>query len=352
LVGFFLLWQWKSKRVRFVLPIIIVGLCTTVAIELRLLYQYDREYEATNQSLFYVLSVLEENAKSGEPLLLEANANATHERFIMNYNRVEGVRPIVLDFAPAESASEVDKGCIPDWAIYERGEVCLDSDYPPVMLDWYAIQAIDFLAEHHERIWYLAHNSEFYTWSVRPTERYLTERFYLIHDYRTDNAGVRLLEYRTVNAPNRYDFRLPEVTTNLIYDDTIRLQGFTLPLGTSYKAGDVIPITLWWQPLRPIDTDYVVAWFVVKSDFALPPIQGMDFMPDGGFAPTSQWQVEKIVWDNHAVQLPSDVPLGEYRIWVLLYPTASGGEERLSVTGAETMDGNIGILPITLTVSQ
>ncbi|MDQ7034386.1 MAG: hypothetical protein Q9P01_05990, partial [Anaerolineae bacterium] len=146
MLGLLLLWRWKSKKLRFLLPIITLGLIITVSVELRLLYQYDREYEATNQALFEVLAVLEQNATDGEPLLLEANADVTHERFTMNYNRVAVIRPIVLDFPPAEAASEADRGCVADWAVYEREAVCLDSDYPPAMLDWYAIEAIDFLA--------------------------------------------------------------------------------------------------------------------------------------------------------------------------------------------------------------
>ena len=349
--GLLLLWQWKVNRLRLLLPVMGIGLLLTASVELRLLYQHDRQYEADNQALLHVLSILEANAADGEPLLLEANADVTHERFIMNYNRVDNIRPIVLGFPPAESASETARGCEPDWVVYERERVCLDSDYPPAMLDWYAVEAIDFLAERHERIWFLAHNSEFFMWSVRPIERYLNERFYRIEEYRTDNPGVRLLLYSTVNAPNRYDFRLPEYETNLTYENLIRLSGFTLPAGRAYEAGDVVPITLWWLPLRPITTDYVVAWFIVSRESGQPVKQGMDSMPDAGLAPTSQWQVDEPVYDNRALQLPDDIAPGEYDIWVLLYPAASGGAERLSVTGGETVEGEIGVLPITLTIS-
>jgi hypothetical protein len=351
IMGLLLLWQWKMKRLRLLLPIIIISLLLTTSIELRLLYQHDRQYEANNQALFDVLSLLDTNAVDGEPLLLEANADVTHERFIMNYSRVDNVRPIVLGFPPAESASETDRGCVPDWVVYERERVCLEMDYPPAMLDGYAVEAIDYLAERHERIWFLAHNSEFFAWSVRPIERYLNERFYRIHEYRTDNPGVRLLLYSTVNAPSRYDFRLPEHTTNLSYENMIRLSGFTLPSGTVYRAGDIVQIMLWWQPLSPIGADYVVAWFIVSRESGQPVAQGMDSMPDAGFAPTSQWQVGELVYDNRAIQLPVDIAVGEYHIWILLYPAASGGTERLSVTGDETIEDEIGVLPITLTVA-
>ena len=185
---------------------------------------------------------------------------------------------------------------------------------------------------------------------MRPIERYLGERFYLLHEFTTSDPTVRLLEYSTVNAPSRYDFRLPEQLTNLIYDESIALMGFTLPQGTEYQAGDVVPITFWWRLLRPITTDYVVAWFLTESDFSQPPIQGLDTMPNAGFSPISQWNTGDLILDNRAIELAMDIPAGEYKIWVLLYSTATGEPVRLSVTGDETLDNEIGVLPITITI--
>jgi hypothetical protein len=349
IIGLFALSQWQHRRVRLLVPVITAALLVTMAIELRLLYQFDGLYEAPNQALHEMLAVLDAESEGGEPLLLEANADVTHERFVMNYNRVDSIRPIIIEIPVYEATSEEDSGCVRDWVI-EIQQVCLDSDYPPAMLDWHSIVVIDMLAEQHERIWFLAHNSQFLPWAVRPVEHYLGERFYLLREFTTSDPTVRLLEYSTVNAPNRYDFRLPEQTTNLIYDESIALMGFTLPEGTEYRAGDVVSITLWWQALEPIDTDYVVAWFIVKADFAQPPLQGRDSMPEAGFSPTSQWNTGDMIWDNRAIELPVHIPAGEYRIWILLYSTASGEPVRLAVTGTETQDNEIGILPVTITV--
>jgi hypothetical protein len=349
IIGLFALSQWQHRRVRLLVPVITAVLLVTMALELRSLYQSDSLYEAPNQALHEMLAALDAESEGGEPLLLEANADVTHERFIMNYNRVDGIRPIIIEIPVSEATSEQDRGCVRDWVI-EIQQICLDSDYPHAMLDWYSILAIDILAEQHERIWFLAHNSQYLPWAVRPVERYLGERFYLLREFTTSDPTVRLLEYSTVNAPNRYDFRLPEQATNLVYDESIALLGFTLPNGTEYHAGGVVPITLWWQALESIDTDYVVAWFIVKADFAQPPLQGRDSMPDAGFSLTSQWNTDDLIWDNRAIELPTDMPAGEYRIWVLLYATVSGEPVRLTVTGDKTQDNEIGILPVTITV--
>jgi hypothetical protein len=349
ITGLFVLSQWQHRRVRWLSPIIAIVMIITMTIELRLLYQSDGLYEAPNQALHEMLAVLDAESEAGEPLLLEANADVTHERFIMNYNRVDGIRSIIIEIPASEATSEEDSGCVRDWVIEEQ-QVCLDSDYPPAMLDWYSIVVIDTLAQQHESIWFLAHNSQFLPWAVRPVERYLGERFYLLREFTTADPTVRLLEYSTVNAPNRYDFRLPEQPTNLAYGESIALSGFTLPEGTTYHAGDVVPITLWWQALESIETDYVVAWFIVKADFAHPPLQGRDSMPNAGFSPTSQWNTGDLIWDNRAIELPMDMPAGEYRIWVLLYSTVSGEPVRFTVTGTETQDNEIGILPVMITV--
>ena len=351
IVSLSLLWHWQRPRVRWILLVLVGVLIINTGVGLRLLYLRDREYDATKQPLFDMLQILETEAEAGQPLLLEGDFDSSHEDFLLNYNRVPTVRPIIIGFSPGENASEQDSGCVRDTAVYEREIACISSDYPPEMVELYAPHAIDFLAERHDRIWFLAHNSAFLPWSVRPTEQYLSAKYYPLGEVQTPDPTVRLLEFSTIAAPNRYDVRLPEVRTNLVYDDAIHLSGFTLPMGTTYTPGDVVPITLWWQTSRQLEADYVVAWFIVKDDATLPPIQGMDSMPDVGFAPTSQWQPNIPVWDNRAIELPPNMPSGIYRIWVLLYPPESGGTVRLPVRGSETIDGEIGVLPIELIIS-
>ncbi|MCA9913581.1 MAG: hypothetical protein KC496_09545, partial [Anaerolineae bacterium] len=222
------------------------------------------------------------------------------------------------------------------------------SDYPAELLELYVPRAIDFLAANHERIWLLAPNSEFLPWAVRPVERYLGENFYLIEQYRTDDPTVRLLLYSTVRAPNRYELRLPEQATDLRYADEIRLMGFTLPNGMTYTPGDVLPITLFWQAQDTPSQNPVVAWFLVADSEPFAPVQGFDSVPDAGFRSVLSWQAGEIIYDNRALQIPVDLPPGAYRIWVLMYAAGSGGTQRLPVIGDETIDGEIGVLPVTV----
>lgn len=305
-------------------------------IGLRTLYEEDPLFWANKPALFEVLRIVEEEAQDGEPLLL---ADDTYSRFILNYYDGNLARPIVLGFQPGEAPSDV---AVPR----------VVSDYPPELLELYVPRAIDFLAANHDRIWLLASNSEFLPWAVRPVERYLGENYYLIREYRTDDPTVRLLLYSTVRAPNRYELRLPEQTTDLHYGDDINLRGFTLPRGTAYAPGDVLPITLFWQAQETPQQEAVVAWFLVAEDSSFAPVQGLDSLPDAGFRSMQSWHPGEIIYDNRAMQLPEDLPPGEYFIWVLLYAPGSGGTQRLPVEGTETIDGEIGVLPVMVRIGR
>ncbi len=305
-------------------------LAVITALGLRSLHENDPLYWAHKSALFDVLAIVEAEAEDGEPLLLADN---TYSRFIMNYHDLDRVRPLVLGFPPGEAPSDI-------------APPRLESDYPPELLENYAPRAIDFLAGHHERIWLLAPNSEFLPWAVRPVERYLGENYFLLREYRTDDPTVRLLLYSTVRAPNRYEFRLPEQTSDLRYGEAIDLLGYTLPEGARYAPGDILPVTFFWQALEPTTRDAVVAWFLAPADDRTLPIQGFDSAPDAGFRRTFTWTPSEVIYDNRALQLPKDLPAGEYRIWVLLYEAGSGGVQRLSVSGGEIRDDDIGVLPV------
>jgi hypothetical protein len=336
LIAGFVIWR-RIKRSNLALLALSLIFLLTTGIGLRLLYENDRQYWANKPQLFQMLDILQQNAENGEPLLLAGSSDVSYERFIMNYNRLNTIRPVVLGFQEGERASS-------------QAEPTIVSDYNTDLFAWDIPRIIDHLANHHERIWWLAHNSIYLTWSIRPEERYLSENYYLLHEYTTDDPTVRLLEFSTVRAPNRYDFRLPEHLSNLQYGDSIRLQGFTLPSGTHYKAGDIVPITFYWQSDAVLEQDYVVAWFIVSED-GTSLIQGIDSMPDDNFSPTSTWQANHFVLDNRAIELPLDIPDGTYRIWVLMYPLGTDGTVRLPVTGDEVKEGEIAILPISLIIT-
>ena len=189
-------------------------------------------------------------------------------------------------------------------------------------------------------------------WSIRPVERFMVMHYYPIRELTPDppDPRIRLIEYSTVHAPDPFAFRGPDTLSDLRFGDSIRLTGYILPSGTTYKAGDVVPVSLYWQTDQPLQHDYTVAYFVADIS-ASRAIQGSDTQPAWGFAPTSSWQPNVPQWDNRALRLPPDIATGTYQIWLRLYQVDDSNAQ-LVVTGTNVKDKTIGILPIQITVTN
>lgn len=334
LIALVLLWQ---KRFRWLLWVLLIANLVVLNFGLRHLYWHDPEYWANKPALFEALAILQTES-DGEPLFLAGGADVTYERFIMNYNREHQFRPVVLGFQKGEATSNV-----------AAAEVPFDDNITD-LFDWDIPRIVDFIANRHERFWWLAHNSEFTPWAVRVEERYFAENYYLLREFPSSDPLVRLQEYSSVRAPHPYDFRLPEYLSDLRFGEHIRLYGFTLPLGTEYQAGDDVPISFYWQSDELLDTDYTISWFIVSETGAYSNLQGIDSRPSGGFAPTTGWVINQFVIDNRARELPTDLPAGNYQIWLRIYPTGTNGETPLPITEGEVIDGVLGVLPITLSI--
>ncbi|MBC7250096.1 MAG: hypothetical protein H5T62_07415, partial [Anaerolineae bacterium] len=109
-----------------------------------------------------------------------------------------------------------------------------------------------------------------------------------------------------------------------------RLLGYILDTSRAYPGGD-LELTLVWQGLAAMDTDYHVFVHLEKEGRLW--AQG-DNAPGCGFKPTSAWQVGQVVVDPaYIVSLPEDVPPGEYPLLVGMYELDSG--QRLPVYGAD-----------------
>lgn len=321
-------WRWPMPGLIgavFILLLLVYG-------GLRQLYATDTLYRQ-NAALEQVMDVLEVESRPGDVLLLTDNV---YNNFFFNNNRLT-LRVITLPFPPGERASPDEP---PRVVSHNPADLLVsNSTYIiPALLDHFSIK--------WQRVWVLANYGPFTPWAVRPVERYLSQRHYVLRVFDTPDPTVRLLEYSLIRAPDPYDFVSPEILTDLRYGESIALQGYTLPERKLYQPGDVLAVSFAWLTDTALSTDYVVAWFVARADGSAPLLQGRDTPPYDGFAPTSTWQPGIPVWDNHALRLPPDLPSGEYRLWVVLYQFMPDGSlERLPVSGAEAINGTIGVLP-------
>jgi mannosyltransferase len=115
-----------------------------------------------------------------------------------------------------------------------------------------------------------------------------------------------------------------------VFDGKIRLLGYDFG-PTSYRPGEAVPLTLYWQAVGQIDRRYKVFTHVmgevynINSDNFLWGQQ--DNEPDNNQRPTTTWRSREIVVDAYAIPLDPQAPPGVYQIVIGLYDPVTG--ERL-----------------------
>jgi hypothetical protein len=324
--GFSLRSQWQYVM----LPISLI-----VLIGLGLHFINDDDlYSGANPSLRAALPLIQSNTQPGDVMLLADNE---YEPFFLNHGKLAYPRVISLPDSPGEQPSPEQP---PE----------IRSTNPDVLLLKTSVPLIYNLAQFHPTLWLMADLGPWHPWAVRPVERFMVTHYYPIRELAPDppDPRVRLIEYSTVHAPDPFAFRGPDNLSDLRFGDSIQLTGFTLPSGTTYKSGDVVPISLYWQTEQPLQHDYTVAYFVADASTH---IQGTDSQPSWGFDPTTSWQPNTPRWDNRALRLPTNLPAGTYQIWLRLYQS-DDSTVQLPVTGVDVKDNTIGILPVQITVTN
>ena len=322
----------RLAAVSLLLPLAFVGL---TGVMLRQVMR-DPYYLPDRPGLLPMIDILRAETGPGDILLL---SNREYENVFLNLGKLDGARVVGLSKQPGDRPSETQDPVV----------VAANAD---VLVDNEALPFIHSLIATRDRIWLLENKGPAFDWAVRPVEQFMAAHYYPLRLIETDppDPTVRLLEYATVDAPDPYRFLNPETLTGFTFGDSFELTGYTLPLGTHYLAGDVLPISLMWRANAPLPADYTVAWFVRAADGA-PVVQGMDSRPRGDFERTSTWAAGMTTWDNRAVVLPDGLAPGEYQLWVKVYARdASFNPVDLPASGGDVLDGVIAVLPTTIRV--
>lgn len=98
------------------------------------------------------------------------------------------------------------------------------------------------------------------------------------------------------------------------------------------RHGATVRLTLHWQGLRPMETDYTVFVHIVDEEGTI--WAQRDDMPVAGERPTSSWELGEMVSDEHEMMIPLDGPREGYAVEVGLYDAETG--DRLPVAGGAT----------------
>ncbi|MFN8376378.1 MAG: hypothetical protein U0694_26340 [Anaerolineae bacterium] len=319
-----------STRMRRGLSLVLppVALLLAMYITLRLLY-VDRLYWGENPELHAAVATIDQVTQPPDMVFVTGRE---HIVFMLNYGAVHHARLVGLPFQRGEQYSPEQ----PPLVESDNLDDLLDESTPPLL------RAAALQREH---LWLLTEFGPFHPWARRVVEHWMAREYYPLQVIEIAPA-VRLLEFAT--ATPLANQTPVDRGTNLRFGDHLQLQQVTLPLGTEYHAGDALPVTFYWQTDAVLDTSYTVAFFLADESGVR--VHGTDSPPQLGFAPTNTWQPGIPVHDNRALRLPADLPAGAYQLWLVLYPSGTDGSTRLAVTGSTTPDGEIAILPLTITV--
>ena len=132
----------------------------------------------------------------------------------------------------------------------------------------------------------------------------LTASPYEIHE------GTRLYSHRYDRVADDVITTYADVTGDIFALHKATLHGELL-------AGEDITVTLLWTAESPPPADYSVS-VVVLDENGVTRAQH-DGPPFDGQAMTSTWEVGRLQYDQHKINLPIDLPLGNYTIGVKVY---------------------------------
>ena len=116
--------------------------------------------------------------------------------------------------------------------------------------------------------------------------------------------------------------------------ETLGFLGFSLAAQENWQPGDWLPLTLQWQVSEEIHTRYRIFVQLLYPEGQLAVTQ--DSEPGGNLQPTTNWRLGATITDRHALPLPLDLPPGEYRLSIGVYPLWQPNE-RLHTDGGNTL---------------
>ena len=192
-----------------------------------------------------------------------------------------------------------------------------------------AAALINFEALRHETMWLVMPYGPFNAFTIRPTERYMVEQYYPVNVIEASQRA-RAIQFVPADGVSENDWQTEQAYN---FGDLFALTRASLPNGLTYNAGDVIPVSLIWQPIDEISRDYSISVQVGEIDTLIPLVQ-RDTTPQGQFGYTSRWQIGETYDDHHGLRLPDEIASGEYCLNIIVYYWEDGA--RLAI---QTQDG-------------
>lgn len=215
--------------------------------------------------------------------------------------------------------ANVYRGALPVYGLFQRNEL-RQADVP----------VFAHVRDHHTRLWvipnYLPPDQSGWERALR------SEDFLLSDDRVSGSSQQRLALYALAPATEMVEsgvgtvFGDPAASPVSEANGWIRLNGYALT-STATPGGQVL-LSLLWQSLQPVTTDYQV--FVHLLDAQGNKLLQRDGQPVVWLRPTSTWQPGEIITDHYGLLLPATLSAGRYTLAVGLYDPVTG--QRLAVS--------------------
>lgn len=135
--------------------------------------------------------------------------------------------------------------------------------------------------------------------------------------------GQALPPIRVPLGASQRNFRVPIIQRPqlTLVGDSLQLLGYKLDRN-QYRAGETIPLTLYWSANQTPRTSYKVFVHLVDANGVLRAQR--DSIPQNGGLPTNRWFPGEYITDEYTLQLPNDLAPGDYHILVGMYEEANG----------------------------
>ena len=117
-------------------------------------------------------------------------------------------------------------------------------------------------------------------------------------------------------------FAVPTIEHPLVahLGEAIELLGYDLEV-REYKAGETIPLRLYWRARAPVEGDYKVFVHLVGEGERIWGQQ--DSVPAGWRRPTTGWEVGEVIVDEYNLPIRPEAPAGRYTIFIGMYDPAT-----------------------------
>ncbi len=241
---------------------------------------YDDPHYSGTAGYRALLACLQDHSRPDDVLIL---TDASYTDFFLNHNK-----------APL------------NWYSLDKGESPWGGE---------AADLLKLLLSRYHRIWLITEPIPVFGWPSG-TDRWLAQRAYKVEEMEF-GPQARLVLYSTSHAPHP---EKPQQVTNLIFGDTIQLLGYDLHAGSESSPlhrGDIFQISFLWQAIAPVPENYMIFVHLLDNEGHM--LVQEDRPGVDGYRPTQSWRPEEKIRDNYWLELPADIPAGEYHLIAGMY---------------------------------